>query len=87
MCQVALFPTTVNQESLGRDFDPTYHLNSDPEKMSYGRNSVRNIAKMMCKETKARTTQNLENVAGHLPSDRVYTVCGDKLFLIFLILD
>ena len=34
---------------------------------------------MMCKENKARITQNLENVAKHLPSDRVYTVCGEKL--------
>ena len=33
---------------------------------------------MMCEENKAQITQNLENVAKHLPSNGVYTVCGDK---------
>ena len=34
---------------------------------------------MMCEENKAQITQNLENVAKYLPSNGVYTVCGDKL--------
>ena len=54
-------------------------LSGDPEKKSYAKNSVRSIAKIMCEENKARITQNLENIAKHLSSDRVYTVCGDKL--------
>ena len=69
----------MNKESFGQGFDLTDLLRVNPKKKSYTRNSVRNIAKMMCKENKARITQNLENVAKHLPSDRVYTVCGEKL--------
>ena len=69
----------MNKVSFSQGFDPTDLLSSDPEKKSYARNLVRNIAKMMCKENKARITKNLENVAKHLPSDRVYTVCGDEL--------
>ena len=68
----------LNKESFGQGFDPTDLLSSDPEKKSYTRNLVRNITKMMCKENKARTTQNFENAAKHLPSDRVYTVCSDR---------
>ena len=69
----------VNKESFGQGFDSTDLFSSDHERKSYARNSVRNIGKMMCKENKARIIENLENVAKHLPSDRVYTVCGDKL--------
>ena len=43
----------ANKESFGQGFDPTDLLSSDPEKKSYARNSVRNIAKMMCEENKA----------------------------------
>ena len=32
----------------------------------------------MRKENKVRITQNLKNFAKQLPSDRVYTICGDK---------
>ena len=69
----------MNKESFGQGFDTTDLLSSDPEKTSCARNSVRSVAKMMCEEDKARITQNLENVAQHLPSDIVYTVCGEKL--------
>ena len=69
----------VNQGSFGQGFDPTCLLSVDPEKKSYAGNSVRNIAKIKCEENKARITQNLENIAKYLPSDRVQTVCGDKL--------
>ena len=34
--------------------------------------------KWCAKKTKAQITQNLENVAKHLPSNGVYTVCDDK---------
>ena len=67
----------VNKESFGQGFDPTDLLGSDPEKKPYARNLVRNIAKMMCEENKARITHNLENVAKNVPSDRVYNVCVD----------
>ena len=40
----------------------------------------------MCKENKARITKNLENVAKHLPSDRLYAFAVINL-MIFLILD
>ena len=69
----------MNKEPFGQGFDLTDLLSSDPEKKSYARNSARNITKMMCEENKARITQNFENVAKHLPSDRIYTVCGEKL--------
>ena len=68
----------VNKESFGQGFNLTDILSSNPEKKPYARNSVRNITKMMCEENKAQITQNLENVAKHLPSNGVYTVCGDK---------
>ena len=34
---------------------------------------------MKCKENEPRITQNLKNVAKELASDRVYTICGEKL--------
>ena len=69
----------MNKEPFGQGFDLTVLLSSYPEKKSYARNSARNITKMMCEENKARITQNLENFAKYLPSDRVYTFCGEKL--------
>ena len=70
----------MNKESFGQGFNPTNLLSSDPEKKSNARNSVRNITKMMYEVNKARITQDLQKVAKHLPSHRVYTVCGDKSF-------
>ena len=69
----------VDEESFGIDFAPTDRVVSDPERKFSARKAVRNIAKMMCKENEPRITQNLENVVKKLPSDRIYTICCEKL--------
>ena len=68
----------VDKGSFGKDFSPTDLMDSDPERKLYTRKAVRNIAKMICKENEPRIAQNLENVARKLPSNRVYTICGEK---------
>ena len=69
----------VDEEFFGIDFVPNDFVGSDLERKLSARKAVRNIAKMMCKENKPRITQNLENVTKKLPSDRIYTICTEKL--------
>ena len=69
----------VDEESFGEGFDPTDLVGSDPDKKLRARKTVRVIAQMMCKQIEARIVQNLKNVAKKLPSDRVFTVSGNKL--------
>ena len=61
----------VNKESFGKDFDPTVLIGSDLEEKLNARKAARNIAKMMCEENKALIIENLENVAKHLPGDKL----------------
>ena len=68
----------VDEESFGEGFDPTDLVGSDPDKKLRARKTVRVIAQMMCKQI-ARIVQNLKNVAKKLPSERVFTVSGNKL--------
>ena len=73
------FHTNSRGISLRKDFNPVDFISPNPEIRGRARNSVRSIAHIMCEESVGRITQNLENVAKNLPSNRVFTVCGKTL--------
>ena len=69
----------VDEEFFGIDFVPTDFVGSDLERKLSAKKAVRNKAKMLRKENEPRIIHNLENVTKKLPSDIIYTICGEKL--------
>lgn len=70
----------IDEEFFGENFNPTDLVSTNPEKKYLARNAVRAITYMMCKNNGHMILQNLENVTKKLSSDRVFTLCGKKLY-------
>ena len=67
----------INIKTFSEGFNPTNLLSDNEEKILLSRSCVKKVMRLVIKNKK-QIVNNLNDVVRHLPSDRLFTVFGEK---------